>query len=207
MPGCFEDRESQIAFSICTPRTTISRKRTEEVAQNRSRHGSQRARTNSRQFVNFNEDAQITPVSLHRSNLIAQQERVVFCEDKKLIWTIWTALSCSSRTMSAAAAVSQYGAPCRVPIICVINRKMGSNDCCKVLYRCLLLFSEEHKKFVFHCGSVDRRISPRRCSSTAGREGRARLKRAFSPEGGSGRANKTSYRLEVQSQEDSNVRT
>ncbi len=40
------------------------------------------------------------------------------------------------------------------------------------------------------CGSEDPQISTRRCSSTAGRQGRARLKRAFSPKGGSGRANK-----------------
>ncbi len=52
------------------------------------------------------------------------------------------------------------------------------------------------------CGSVDPQISPRRCSSTAGREGRARLKRAFSPKGGSGRANQSLYGLEVQSKED-----
>ncbi len=57
------------------------------------------------------------------------------------------------------------------------------------------------------CGSVDPQIPPRRCSSTAGREGRARLKRAFSPKGGTGRANKGLYELEVQSQEDTNVST
>ncbi len=71
----------------------------------------------------------------------------------------------------------------------------------------LVEFDENIDSLDHFCGSVDPQISPRRSSSTAGREGRARLKRAFSPKGGSGRANKSLYGLEVQSQEDTNVRT